>query len=325
VASLQSILTTANLTPRAAFEYWHAVTCAKITKHEAKPLDPDNFHAELMGGALCDLGLFKLKLAPVTLRSYGDGDDLFLMLPSTCLVEVAEDRYEVNSKNLLLISAREKSFVRHLGCRPSGLAHEPVKQLSVRIPHTALTQRIPVDKNIVNRPIPLHGDARLLARFIRAIVKTGPSTLSPQTRLAVREQTLDLLASMVGSLTGAKPELDSPRQLVLRKVRAIIEDQLNNPAIDRAGIVAAAGVSERHINRLFAQEGTSIAELLRKRRLAKCREAIESSDREISNIASDFGWSDAANFTRDFKREFGLTPRDARALIHKWRDAHVQR
>jgi len=316
---LQRILTTANLTPRAAFEFWYDVACAKIIKHEAKPLDRNNFHAELMGGALADLSVFSTKIAPVTVRSSGDSDDFFLMLPSISLVEVSENHFEVGSNSLLLLDAHEKKLARHLGRQLSGIASGPVEQITMRIPRIALAQRIRVDKEVVNRPLPIQGDTRLLAHFLRMIVKVGPSTLSPQVRLAVREHTLDLVAAMVGNLIGATPELDSPRQLVLRKVRTVIEDQLNNPATDRTRIAAATGFSERHINRLLAQEGTSISELLKKRRLTKCREAIEYSKREISDIARDFGWTDAANFTRDFKREFGLTPRHARLLIHKWR------
>jgi AraC-like DNA-binding protein len=311
---MQTIITTAGMPPRDAFEYWYDVACAKIIKHEAKPLDRTNFHAELTGGALADLWVFNFKLAPVTVWSSGDGDDLFLVLSSSCLVEASEDRFEADSKSLLLLDGREKSLTRHLGCQLSNIVSVSVEQMSMRIPRTALTQRIPVGKEVINRPLPIRGDTGLLARFIRMIVKSGPSTLSPQLRLTVRDHALDLVASMVGNLIGATPQLDSPRQIMLRKVRAVIENQLRNPAADRASIVAATGFSERHLNRLLAQEGTSITELLRKRRLAKCREAIEQSNRSINDIANEFSF-ETTNFARDFKREFGLTPREARLLI----------
>jgi AraC-like DNA-binding protein len=314
---MQTILTTANLPPRDAFAYWYDVACAKIIKHEAKPLDRNNFHAELMGGALGDLSLFSFKHAPLTARSSGGGDDLFLMLPSISLMEVCEDRFEANSDSLLLLDAREKDFVHHFGCQLSGIVSGPAETLSMRIPRTALTQRVPLGKKIVNRPIPIHGDTMLLARFLRMIVEIGPSTLSPQTRLTAREQALDLVASLLGNLTGATPQLGSPRRIALRKVRAVIESQLTDLTADRTSIAAAAGLSERYINWLLAQEGTSITELFRKRRLARCREALEQSNRSINDVAREFGWTLANNFSRDFKKEFGFTPREARSLIHK--------
>jgi AraC-like DNA-binding protein len=101
-------------------------------------------------------------------------------------------------------------------------------------------------------------------------------------------------------------------------VYAAVESQLTSLGADRASIAADAGFSERHVNRLLAQEGTSITELFRKRRLAKSREALKQQlDRSINDIAREFGWTLSANFARDFKREFGLTPREARLLINK--------
>jgi len=78
----------------------------------------------------------------------------------------------------------------------------------------------------------------------------------------------------------------------MARLRTAIESQLTDPAANRASIAAAAGLSERHANRLLVHEGTSIAELLRKRRLAKCRETLEQSNRQI-NDASLAGHSQA--------------------------------
>ena len=305
---MQTILTTAGMPPRDAFEYWHDVACAKLIKLQADPLDPNDFYAEMKAGALADLAVLAYKTAKATgCSSYGD--DLLLILPFTGVaLTFGERQFTADSSNIVLLDTRERHLWSTL---------EPLVQIGLRIPRTALAQRIAIGNEAVNRPLPIRGDTGLLARFLRMIVNSGPSTLSPQTRLTVREHALDLVASMVGNLTGVTPELNSPRQIVLRKVRAVIEDQLNNPVTDRASIVAIIGFSERHINRLLAEEGTSITDLLKKRRLAKCREAIEQSNREINDIAREFGWTLARNFTRDFKQEFGLTPREARLFIHK--------
>jgi AraC-like DNA-binding protein len=232
---------------------------------------------------------------------------LLVLLATRISLAFGERHFEANGNDLILLDTREPHFGRML---------EAVDQTIAHIPRRALRQRIPIGNEVVNRPIPIQGDAALLAQYVRMIVKNGPSTLSPQSGLLVCEHLLDLTASMLGILTGATPELGSPRQVALRKVRAAIESQLTDLTADRTSIAAAADLSERYSNWLLAQEGTSITDLLKKRRLAKCREAVEQTNRSISDIAREFGWTLANNFSRDFKQEFGLTPREARSLIY---------
>jgi AraC-like DNA-binding protein len=304
---MQTILTTAGMPPRDAFAYWHDVACAKLIRLEADPLDPDDFYAEMKAGTLADVALLAYKTGKATGRS-SLGEDLLLILPSTGVaLTFGERQFEANRGNLVLLDTRE----RHLWC-----TLEPLVQIGLQIPRAALALRIAIGEEAVNRPLPIQGDTAQLADFLRTLVKNGPSTLSPKIRLKEREHALDLVAATVGNITGATPELDSPRQLALRKVRAVIENQLTNPATDRKSIAAAVGFSERHVNRLLALEGTSATELLRRRRLAKCREVIEQSNRQISDIAREFSWINANSFARDFKREFDLTPIEARRLVH---------
>jgi AraC-like DNA-binding protein len=305
---MQTVLTTAGLRARDAFEYWYDVANSQLYKHQSEPVDRHNFYAEMQTGVLPDLAMVACKTAPIAGRSH-PGDDLIVVLLATRVaMAFGERQFEANGNNLMLLDTREPHF---------GRALEALEQVGVHIPRRALRQRIPIGKEVVNRPIPIQGDAALLAHYVRMIIKSGPSTLSLQTGLLVCEQVLDLTAAMLGNLTGATPQLGSARRIALRKVRAIIESQLTDLTADRTSIAAAADLSERYINWLLAQEGTSITELLRKRRLAKCREAIEQSNRSINDIAREFGWTLANNFSRDFKQEFGLTPRDACLIIRK--------
>jgi AraC-like DNA-binding protein len=101
------------------------------------------------------------------------------------------------------------------------------------------------------------------------------------------------------------------------KVRAAIESQLSNADVDRQSIASAAGISERHANRILALEGTSIRRLLIKRRLAKCREALEDPlqhDRSIGDIAYAFGFRDLSHFNHAFKKYFRASPTDYRHM-----------
>jgi AraC family transcriptional regulator, positive regulator of tynA and feaB len=300
---MQTILTTADLSPRDAFESWHDVVRGKIGAHKSMPIDRNNFYAELKVGDLTDLSLLTWKSAPLT-GHICHIDDLVLLV-SNCTAHFSE--FTMTPDVLCLVEART----------PMAYRTEPLDHVGLRIPWAILARRISISKEIANRPIPRRGSAALLANFLRSLTLTGPSTLSPSARIVAREHALDLTALMLGTLAGVAPELTSPERVMVAKLRIAIETQLTNRAADRASIAAAAGISERHANRLLARESTSITELFRKRRLAKCREALELSDRSIADIAREFGWTLATNFVRDFKAEFGLTPREARLLIYK--------
>ena len=305
------ILTTAGMPQRDAFEYWHDVVCAKIAKNVTVPLDGQEFYAEYQRGALADIQIFDTKLTPISMLSV-EGDDLLLCLNlSSSLVLQYPDREVVSQRGTLCLADSREAPARHL----LGPLHHSI---SLFLPRMPLAQRIPITKEHSKGPISIEGGAAaLLIGTMRTLVAIGPSTLSAAARILECEHVLDLVALVLGNLSGETPELASPNQLAILKIRQAIETQLTDLAADRASIAAAAGVSERHANRLLAREGTSITELFRKRRLAKCREALEQSNRSINDIAHEFGWAFASNFARDFRREFGFTPREARYLIHE--------
>jgi AraC family transcriptional regulator, positive regulator of tynA and feaB len=306
---MQTMLTTAGMPPRDAFDYWHDIFSAKILKHESEPLDRNCFSATLKIGELGDLSLLVHCMGAMQ-GSYGgiDDDHLLLTLPQGILIGFADRAITLYGHHLILVDTREPH---------SGRAAKPGQMIMVRVPRKLLGQRVPITKEVFFRPLPIQSDAALLANFVRMIVTGGPSTLSPAARVIACEHTLDLIALVLGNLSGLTPEFSSPERIVKVKLRTAIESRLTDLSADRASIAADVGFSTQYINRLLKREGTSITELFRRRRLAKCREVIEQSDRPINDIAREFGWTLSANFARDFKRELGLAPREARQLIHK--------
>ena len=105
------------------------------------------------------------------------------------------------------------------------------------------------------------------------------------------------------------------RWLGVARIKGEITARLADPALNPARVAAAAHMSIRHANSLLAQEGTSLARLIRDIRLARVEAAFtdRSLDRiSIKEIATRLGLSDMTHFGRVFKRKFGSTPRDYR-------------
>ncbi len=78
-------------------------------------------------------------------------------------------------------------------------------------------------------------------------------------------------------------------------------------------IARAHAISVRALHALFEDTGESVAGLVRRERLARCREDLElPSGGSVTEIAFRWGFRDAAHFSRVFKREFDVTPSEVR-------------
>lgn len=90
---------------------------------------------------------------------------------------------------------------------------------------------------------------------------------------------------------------------------------LGDPALGTALICDATGLSSRAIQKAFLRlAATTPTAFITERRLASAAEMLAAGDdRRITDIAFDVGFSDAAFFSRCFRRRFGVTPREWRA------------
>ena len=74
-------------------------------------------------------------------------------------------------------------------------------------------------------------------------------------------------------------------------------------------VAREVGYSVYHFHRMFrASMGESIAEYIRKRRLAKASQLLKNSEQSIYHIALASSFDSQESFTRAFKKMFGVTP-----------------
>ena len=102
------------------------------------------------------------------------------------------------------------------------------------------------------------------------------------------------------------------------RIDNFIEDHLAEPTLGPAAIAEAAGISVRHLHRLFSARGRRVAEWIRERRLERCRADFSDrrfSEKNITEIAFSWGFSDSAHFSRCFKERFGISPREFRSRV----------
>jgi AraC-like DNA-binding protein len=135
--------------------------------------------------------------------------------------------------------------------------------------------------------------------------------------LYLESRALDLLAEAFAALAArgrAKP-LAQLSPVDARRLQAIEE---NMQAADAEGLsieqlARLSGVSVSKMQRLFrlAHDMTA-SEFIRRRHLLRARQLLEREGVSVAVAADVAGYASAANFATAFRREFGLSPREAR-------------
>lgn len=99
----------------------------------------------------------------------------------------------------------------------------------------------------------------------------------------------------------------------VRRALLMMEQHLADP-LPIADIARRLKVSTRQLERLFRQVmGDKPATFYRTLRLRYARWLLDTTDRSVTDIALEAGFSDCAHFSRQFKAAHGFTPSGARA------------
>ena len=99
---------------------------------------------------------------------------------------------------------------------------------------------------------------------------------------------------------------------ILEEIIGYIEENICSK-LTVEDIAARAYISPVHLQRLFHNAfDMTIAEYVRYRKLQKALAFLYDTDRKVCDIAYDVGFEHESSFIRSFKREFGVTPHEAR-------------
>lgn len=151
--------------------------------------------------------------------------------------------------------------------------------------------------------------------FLSAFASQADSLSAAQaTRLT--SILMDLLSTAASERLGLSSTTSRSRRFLLRQARLHVENHLNDPSLSPSSVATHLGISKRYLTKLFQNQPRTLAELIRDRRLLKCRrDLIDGSmqHRSITDVAFSWGFSSVAHFSRAYKQHFGLTPSAQRA------------
>jgi AraC-like DNA-binding protein len=159
------------------------------------------------------------------------------------------------------------------------------------------------------------GAGALLGAHLRSLAEHA-ATVDEAAALAVARGTAQLLAACIDP---SRDRLERARAQVetatLSRARRYIGAHLHRADLSPEAIMRAVAVSRSTLFRLFEPFG-GVARYVTAERLKAARRALASpgGHHRISDIARRHGFSTDAQFSREFKRSFGMSPSDYRHL-----------
>ncbi len=155
---------------------------------------------------------------------------------------------------------------------------------------------------------------RLLADYMILLERRLPEMRHedlPRLTGAIRAMVGACIAPSSDRVAIASAQIDLSR---LERVRQAVRRHLHVPSLGPGMLCRLVGTSRSQLYRLLEGEG-GVARYIQRQRLLASYAALcdVSNTNQIAAIAEDLCFQDASSFSRAFRQEFGMSPRDVRA------------
>jgi AraC-like DNA-binding protein len=109
-------------------------------------------------------------------------------------------------------------------------------------------------------------------------------------------------------------------------IKSDIVASFGDMGLSETSVARRHRLTPRYLRILFAREGTTFSDYLRRTRLTRAHQLLtdrRNRGRTISSIAYEVGFGDLSHFNRLFRKQYGICPSDARALNSHQRRSQI--
>ncbi|GGE07442.1 AraC family transcriptional regulator [Aureimonas endophytica] len=236
-------------------------------------------------------------------------ESFLITVPDQAEIRFAQDGRDV--------SCRPGQFLIERSHLPYEFSHRDRASLWVmKIPSPVLRARIARPERLATLQFnATHGVGALFVDMLRL---TAPrlDEMDEPVRALMGSQLVDLLAMAIEAddrILGSQSS--SVRGAHLHRAEQFVRQHLRDIRLSPVMVAEGCGISRRYLDQLFEAEGTSVAAYIRAQRLLMCDAALRDAHnrKAISEIAYEWGFGDQAQFSRNYRARFGVTPSEARA------------
>lgn len=196
--------------------------------------------------------------------------------------------------------------------------NDSMRQLLFDLPADVLGEQLPPDA--LARPVKVdarQGAGRVLATRLRQRAVDFIGRPDYAEAPALRDEVHAVLQTLVSDHLAGKPGSGLSASYLVA-ARAYIARHLHEPGLEGQQVAAALGISPRHLGRLFAAEGVTPAAYIKSCRLRGARADLADpalARLSVAVIAYKWGFVSQAHFSRVFRQQYGMTPKDARGVL----------
>lgn len=198
---------------------------------------------------------------------------------------------------------------------PARLQFVNATYVSVRVPYSAISTLSRETAAAAGRRIPCDTEALSL---LRNYVTNLPDRIAdPQLGRLSATHIYDLIALAIGATKDGR-QVAQQRGVRAARLEAVKADLVQNITLDLERIAKRQGISQRYVQMLFEESGTTFSEFVLERRLDIVRTMLTSpryATWSVTAIALEAGFGDISYFNRTFKRRYFMTPSDMRANL----------
>jgi AraC-like DNA-binding protein len=303
---------------------WRDAVCATFVRLECELNKSSPFHGLLEAGAVGDLHVARVKSSPQVVHR------------TRQLTEQANDAFvllSIQTRGKTLIQQGKNETMLTPGCiafydtaRPYTLSlPNDFDQIVLHLPRELVEKSAPGGLNHMaeklNASNPFAQAILALAPQLLRIATTAPTVLAQRTAAAAVELIALALASLTGKETLSKVSdstivASASADSILWRARDAISQHIADANLTPAALAAQVNVSLRRLQEVFQAQGTTPSECIWEMRLEYARNLLAAQQNQkdsITTLAYRAGFSDTAHFSRRFKQQFGLSPREFRS------------
>ncbi len=294
---------------------WRGGVAELLGPVEIGRLDGEVLSGDLTSRSLGSLGVSRMTGGPAVIRQaprmstreHPGCIQVWLLLQGRAALSQDGRQADVMAGDLVVCDAGQPYELAFPGVHRTVLVTMPSESVQVRLGGTAaLTAR-----SISGR----HGAGALVARLLTGLAEQLDESELPwglHLSIAVTAMLEAMFAEQLGQL---RPP-PSPRAALLLQVQSFVDRRLGDPDLSPEMIANAHSVSARYLQKLFRAHGQTVTGYMRDRRLGACRRDLldpRLAHQPIGLVASRWGMTSPAYFSRAFKAAYGRSPRELRA------------
>ncbi len=308
-----AVWTTEDLPERDQFSYWREVLCEAYIA-----LDPIRPTTGAFAGRVTAHPLSAINVTTIAstrqqiIRGQSEISRMpkevyFLNLQTRGQCRMCQDGREA------LIGPGEFSVVDSTKPYLNDYCSDDWEQLSFRIPRHVLRPRLRNPEQATAMRVPgLGGMGGVAVEFLRSLTQ-NVERLTPMAT-GISESMIDIVALALGAhSTTEEASQFGARQAMYESILNYINTHIADPEISPVKAAAFFRVSPRYVHKLLEHGGKSFGRIVLERRLERCAKELASlSGASVSEIALRWGFNDLSHFSRTFRQQFGVSPRDYR-------------